>query len=334
MTSVGTPGAGGHVRPRASALHAAGRMCPYDYRYAPSVFDRPAELTTDVLYVAGGLYGNLAALDALEALGASEPRPTAIALNGDFHWFDAEPDWFAEIEARAQRHLLIRGNIETEIARDTDIGAGCGCAYPDSVANVVVERSNDILRDLRDAASSIRAQAERLSALPMHMVARIGDLKVAIVHGDAASLAGWRFAHDALDDPSNRAWLEQVHRAARVDVFASTHTCLAALRDFDFPTGRLTVINNGAAGMPNFAGTCFGLATRIATTPSPHPPLYGLTRDGIHVDAIPLGYDQDRFLARFLRRWPNGSPAYESYYQRIVAGPDHSFAQAGSVSSV
>ncbi len=314
--------------PSQPLAHAAGRMCPFDYRYAPSVFDRPAELTTETLYVAGGLYGNLAALNALEDLAAGERRPATIILNGDYHWFDAEPDWFATIEARAQHHVRLRGNIETEIARDNDIGAGCGCAYPESVTDEIVDRSNDILAELRDTAARIPGTAERLAKLPMHIVARIGDVKVAIVHGDAGSLAGWRFAHDALDDPANRAWLDEAHRTAHVDVFASTHTCLAALRDFRLPTGRLTVINNGAAGMPNFASSRSGLVTRIATTPSPYAPLYSLARDSVHIDAIPLAYDHDQFYQRFLGRWPQGSPAHASYDQRIVAGPAYSITQA------
>jgi hypothetical protein len=303
-------------------------MCPFDYRYAPSVFDRPAELTAETLYVAGGLYGNLAALEALEALAAGEREPATIILNGDYHWFDAAPDWFAAIETRAQHHVRMRGNIETEIARDTDIGAGCGCAYPESVTDEIVDRSNNILSELRETAARIPGTAGRLAKLPMHIVARIGDLRVAIVHGDAGSLAGWRFAHDALDDPLNHAWLDDAHRAAHVDVFASTHTCLAALRDFILPAGRLTVINNGAAGMPNFAGNRSGLVTRIATTRSPHAALYGLARDGVHIDAIPLGYDHDLFYRRFLARWPKGSPGHGSYAQRIVAGPAYSIAQA------
>jgi hypothetical protein len=111
-------------------------------------------------------------------------------------------------------------------------------------------------------------------------------------------------------------------------VFASTHTCLAALRDFAMPDGRLTVINNGAAGMPNFAGTTFGVLTRIAATPSPHRPLYGLARDGVQIDALAIKYDNEAFLRRFLARWPQGSHAYASYYDRIIGGPDYSIAQA------
>ncbi len=309
----------------------AGRMCPADYRYPPSVFDRPAELTADVLYVVGGLYGNLAALDQVERLAAGERAAATIVFNGDFHWFDAEPAWFAEIARRVARHRATRGNVESEIARGGDIGAGCGCAYPASVDEDVVRRSNEILADLRRTATADPGTAGRLNALPMHLVAEVGGLRIGIVHGDAHALAGWSFAHDALDDPAAPALLNAVYRAARVDVFASTHTCLAALRDFALPAGRLTVINNGAAGMPNFSGLRIGLISRIATTPSPHRPLYGIERDGVHIDAIPLAYDHDAFLGRFLARWPAGSAAHASYAGRIVSGPAYEIGQAKPV---
>ena len=164
----------------------------------------------------------------------------------------------------------------------------------------------------------------------MHLVARVGALRIGIVHGDATSLAGWGFAQEALDAADNRPWLADVRAAAKIDVFASTHTCLAALRDFTFASGRLTVVNNGAAGLPNFSGTRFGVVTRIATTPSPHQPLYGLRRDGVHIDALALEYDRQAFLARFLARWPEGTPAHASYYRRIVEGPDYALGAGGA----
>ena len=172
---------------------------------------RAAIFSADVLYVVGGLYGNFAALGEIERLAARERGPVSIVFNGDFHWFDAEPHWFAEIERGVARHHAIRGNVETEIARASDIGAGCGCAYPDDVDHGIVTRSNEILADLREVAAPETAQ--RLAALPMHLVAAVGGLRVGIVHGDAASLAGWRFAHDALDDPANDAWLAEVRGA-------------------------------------------------------------------------------------------------------------------------
>jgi hypothetical protein len=301
-----------------------GRTCPADYRYDPAVLNRPPEIVTDVLYVVGGLYGNLAALDAVEQL--AEAERAHVVFNGDFHWFDAEPAWFAEIERRVLRHAALRGNVETEIARPADIGAGCGCAYPEAVDDSTVQRSNQILDDLRTVARA--EDRARLAALPMHLVAAIGGLRVGIVHGDAGALAGWRFAHDALDDPANAGWLDDVRRCSGIDVFASTHTCLAALRDVTLPNGRLTVINNGAAGMPNFAGTTFGLISRIATCPSPHAALCGVQRDGVFIDALALRYDTVAFRDRFLARWPAGSPAHVSYVRRITDGPDYRVASA------
>jgi hypothetical protein len=303
-----------------------GRTCPADYRYAPAVFDRAPEFATSVLYVVGGLYGNLAALAEVERLADEEGA--SVVFNGDFHWFDAEQNWFAEIEQRIGCHYAIRGNVETEIARARDIGAGCGCAYPASVSEDVVRCSNEILIDLRRTAETLPGTAERLAALPMHLVADVGGLRVGVVHGDAATLAGWSFACDSLDEPAAHVMLNAVRRAAQIDVFASTHTCLAVLRDFHLRAGRLTIINNGAAGMPNFSGARIGLISRIATTPSPHRPLYGMIRDGVHIDAIALAYDSEAFHGRFLARWPKGSAAHASYFQRITAGPNHSLGRA------
>jgi hypothetical protein len=290
------------------------------------VFARTPEFRAETLYVVGGLYGNLAALAQIETLAAAERDRPEIVFNGDFHWFDAEAAWFGEIERGVTPYRALRGNVETEIARDGDIGAGCGCAYPPSVAGDVVTRSNEIIALLRTVTPP--AARVRLAQLPMHLLAQVGALRIGIVHGDAAALAGWRFAADELDNPKRRLWLADVHAAAQVDVFASTHTCLAALRDFDFAGGRLTIVNNGAAGMPNFSKSRFGVITRIATTASPHQPLYGVTRDGVHIDALALAYDTGAFRTQFSARWPAGSPAYESYYGRVTGGPDYTLRQA------
>jgi hypothetical protein len=207
-----------------------------------------------------------------------------------------------------------------------DIGAGCGCAYPDDVAADIVTRSNIILSQLRAVTTPTHRQ--RLTTLPMHLVAQVGALRIAIVHGDATSLAGWQFSHCNLDGPNQSEWLDKIRRLSGVDAFASTHTCLAALRDYSLPAGRLTVINNGAAGMPNFFGTQFGLISRISTRRSPHARVYGLQRDGVYFDALFVRYNHDKFLQQFLSRWPEGSPAYDSYFKRIVAGPDYGPSKA------
>jgi hypothetical protein len=311
-----------------------GRTCPLDYRYDPAVFARPADFAAQTLYVVGGLYGNLAAAHAIEQLAAAERRPVTIVYNGDFHWFDASDYWFDAVEQAVAPHRALRGNVETEIVRAGDVGAGCGCAYPAWIDDGVVARSNAILGELRLVAARAPSACARLAGLPMHLVASVGDLRIGIVHGDATSLAGWGFTREALAGTSASGDLSDLRAGSRIDVFASTHTCVALLHDVTLPAGRLTVINNGAAGMPNFAGARQGLISRIATMPSPHRALYGVARDGVHVDAIAVPYDHDRFYDRFVARWPAGSAAHLSYAQRILGGPNHVIAQAVSPPSL
>lgn len=294
---------------------APGRSCPVTYRYSPRVFDRAPEIVADTIYVIGGLYGNVEALAAVEAMAAREPGPVSLVFNGDFHWFDVDDGDFAAIEAGVSRHAALRGNVETEIAGE-DSGAGCGCAYPADVSDAVVSRSNEVLRRLRGTAWRAPGARERLAGLPMHLVARVGGARVGIVHGDAASLAGWGFDRDRLADPAHRRWVESMFAEAKVDAFASTHTCLPALARFDGGV----VANNGAAGMPNAPGRREGLLTRIGARPVDGDRMRGESIGGAHVQILPIAYDHDRWLGRFLSAWPDGSPAHASYHRRIVEG--------------
>ena len=298
-----------------------GRVCPTAYRYSPRVFDREPELVADTLYVIGGLYGNVEALEAVQRLAARERGPVALVFNGDFHWFDIEDGEFGRVTREVLAHRALRGNVETEIAHEPS-GAGCGCAYPADVSDAEVSRSNEILERLRATAMRFPDLRERLGALAMHLTARVGEARIGIVHGDAASLAGWGFAQDRLDAPAHARWIEAAFREARVDAFASTHTCLPAFRGFEFGAGPGVVANNGAAGMPNFGGTRFGLLTRISVAPfAGAEKLYALTAGGAHVEALKVAYDHERWRERFLASWPAGSPAHASYYRRIVEGP-------------
>lgn len=308
------------------ATPGPGRACPAHYGYSPTVFGRPPELEADTLLIAGGLYGNIEALRALEALAVEERQPAAIVFNGDFHWFDIDAQLFAAIESGTALHTRLRGNVETEIAGE-DAGAGCGCAYPDEVDEAVVERSNAILASLRETARSLPAARAALARLSAHCVARVGDARVGIVHGDAESLAGWRFDAVALDDPAQASWREEAFVRAEVDVFASSHTCRPALRRFAVGAREVAVANNGAAGMPNFAGERRGLVTRIGVEPSPAA-LYRVRSRGVFVEALPLAYDTAAFEARFLAQWPSGSPAHVSYWQRIARGTTLAVADA------
>lgn len=283
------------------------------YRYTPSVFRRAPDLKADALYVVGGLYGNAEALTIIEALYAQEPSTRKqLVFNGDHHWFDADLDWFKDIEQRVGRHFVLRGNVETELS-NTDNRAGCGCAYPDSVSNDAVERSNRILQRLRNTAQSAPDLVQQLQGRPMHAVAQIGALRIAIVHGDAYSLAGWQFDAKALQTSEQAVYYRQLFAEAQVQVFASSHTCEPVLQ---FWKNVGAVINNGAAGMPNLPVSRHGIMTRIATTP-PVQALHSVVIQGIHISAVAIPYDHQAWQARFSRCWPPDSDAEISYGSRI-----------------
>lgn len=308
---------------------APGRSCPLRYRYGPASLANASESAVQTLYVVGGLYGNRQALTALEALAARESIPPRLCFNGDFNWFNVDDAGFAAINRAVLRHDACLGNVEAEFEAADD-AAGCGCAYPDHVDAGTVARSNAIHARLCATARRHPAILGDLAALPMLRRYRVGDVRIGVVHGDAEALAGWRFDVDALDNRANHGWLQQAFALAAVDVFASSHTCLPALRRCPGLPDRI-VINNGAAGMPNLSGRRAGIVTRIGRSAPPCAPLYGTRLGDVRIDALPLDYDADAWERDFLANWPPESPAYVSYYGRIVAGPDHSLERARGV---
>jgi len=267
-----------------------GRTCPLSYRYALQ-----------------------ALLEAFEA----DPGGKALIFNGDFHWFDAEPAEFELIDETVLGFHALRGNVETEIAVPVD-GAGCGCAYPEWVGDAMVGHSNAIIERLRAAARASGRDLGALARLPMSLVAEVGGERIGIVHGDAESLAGWNFSREALATAAGAESAELQFARAGVRVFVSSHTCLPVLKEFP---GARVLINNGAAGMPNFRGERYGIATRISTTPGRRP-LYGTRCADVYVEAMPIAYDTTAWERRFLELWPPGSDAHCSYVERIRGGPD------------
>ena len=307
-----------------------GRNCPLHYRYAPADFARAAELQAETLYVIGGLYGNQPALEAVVELAAREPRPVTLVFNGDFNWFNIDDAGFRTINSEVLRHHALRGNVETEIA-DTSAAtaAGCGCGYPQWVGDGEVARSNEIIVRLRDTAQRHGELCEKLAVLPLHLVAKVADTRVAIVHGDLQSLAGWSLAQELLSDAENLNVVKKQIVTSKCQIVASSHTCLPVATTFTTPQGARAVFNNGAAGMPNFRGTHHGVITRIAATPyHDHTPLYGTRIGQAYCDAIALHYDHARWLQDFLALWPAGSPAHTSYHQRLTTGPHYTQAEA------
>jgi hypothetical protein len=311
-----------------------GRSCPLAYRYQPEALVGPAQLEAETLYVVGGLYGNLAALRAVLERADREPGgPATVACNGDFHWLDVDPQEFEAISETVMAHHATMGNVEAELASDED--AGCGCAYPDYIGDEVVDRSNQIMTRLRATASRFPGLVRRLGELPRHLTASVGGHRVAILHGDPESLAGWRLALEAMEpgdplarrqvgwhgQPTTAADLRDWFGRADVDVFASTHTGLPYAQVI--PGGRHSrvVINNGAAGLPSFAGTSYGVMTRLSSHPRPPADsLYGVSIGGLRGDALPVRFDPAQWKERFLAQWPPGSPGHHSYFTRITQG--------------
>jgi hypothetical protein len=303
-----------------------GRSCPLSYRYDPLVFRRAPDIYADTLYVVGGLYGNEQALEAITDMHAREPDATLV-FNGDFNWFNAERASFERINRHVLAHRAMRGNVETELVTADD-AAGCGCAYPQWVGDAEVERSNQIMERLRSIAQPLPQIAQALQALPINLVAEVGEIRVALVHGDLESLAGWDLAQEHVDDEVRRSRIVRQMDRAKVRIVASSHTCLPVALGLSIAGRDGAVLNNGAAGMPNFKNRLYGVITRISVRPASHvDPLYTLRVDGLYCEALAVFYDQVRFLQAFERCWVPASPAYLSYYRRIAEGPDYTVAQ-------
>ena len=279
-------------------------------------------MQVDCLWVAGGLYGNPFALEVLLESYQRERGAKALVFNGDFHWFDVDLREFEAINDTVLSYDATRGNVETELAEPC--GVGCGCGYPEWVDDGTVERSNRIIERLRIAASSLPHALARLAALPMHLRVDVAGARVAVVHGDAESLAGWGFSQEALSTEEGCESARRAFELAGVDVFASSHTCLPLLQAF---RGRGVVINNGAAGMPNFKSRTFGLATRIARSPGSEA-VYAVRFGNVFIEAVPLRYDAAAWERHFAAHWPPGSDAHTSYHRRIVNGPEYAPHQA------
>lgn len=305
-----------------------GRSCPLGYRYRPEDLGRIEAWHADTVYVIGGLYGNPWALDAIETLAASEPEPVELLFNGDFNWFNATGASFRAVNQRVLAYRALKGNVEAEIAAPSP-DAGCGCAYPSSVPQRTVALSNKIMDRLQTLGHEAPELKARLAALPRRAVSTVADVRIGIVHGDAESLAGWHFSRENLSDPGQRPRLMDWFQRARVSVFASSHTCEPVLwADSDGASRRL-IVNNGAADMPNFQGTRYGVITRLSCRPcDSQARLYGTRTGALHVDALAVKYDHTAWYAWFLSTWPPGTAAHESYADRILNGTALEMADA------
>ena len=307
--------------------------------YSSTGFSNPISLSADTAYIVGGIYGNVEALRCVLQMKLEEEQRFGIAVkllfNGDYNWLNCDAESFVEINETVLHHFAMRGNVETEL-EDTASGNGCGCNYPSDTDISLIEQSNAIMKRLQILASEFKYITAHLASLPMFCSVTVGDKVVGVLHGDAKSLAGWGFSYEAMPPPRHDDKgsdvtdpIASAFRNANVSAFASTHTGLPFLQDFMVDGTRRIIINNGAAGLPNFQGTTFGLLSRIsARHEPPSDSIYGTILGAVRFDALPIRYEADAWRKRFLANWPPGSAAYENYFDRIIKGPRHSIENA------
>lgn len=334
--------------------------CPPGYRLGAEALRDAPSFQCSTLYAVGGLYGNPYALAAIQE--RAEQEAATLVFNGDFNFFNAEPCWWRHLneEVRGgERQIAMAGNVEIEMAK-AGAYTGCGCGYPEYVDRGVVERSDRIVEALRRSAHEADASEllEWIRGLPRALVAEMptdggGVARVGIVHGDVDSSAGWQLGVEAMEPPDDtlrqRLGCADPHAPARympttprervlgwcetagVSGLLCTHTCLpfgqilSGEASPPGPRGDATaaVFNNGAAGMPNFAGERgTGLVTRVSSDPAPPADsLYGGVVDGLRFDAVRIHYDHEAWAARVSERWPEGSDVHRSYHARMQGGP-------------
>lgn len=300
----------------------AGRSCPIRYQYGAAKIAQVPATQCDVLYVVGGLYGNAFALNAVEQLASKESGNVRICFNGDFNWFNKSLEDFVHINQRVLNHDCILGNVEAELGEPLDV-ADCGCAYPENVDQGVVDRSNFIHTELKQCAQQQPELLDRLLQRPFFARYSVGELNVAVVHGDGDSLAGWRFDPAHLKQTDEAPWRAALFEKAQVNVFASSHTCSAAFHHEPLPNRQTGLIsNNGAAGMASEPGSLNGLFTRISATRLNNTALVfqSTQLNGMWVEQVRVQFDQAAWQQHFLGQWPEGTAAYTSYFKRISEG--------------
>lgn len=138
-----------------------------------------------------------------------------------------------------------------------------GCAYPECTSDESVARSNRIHKMLSFALDANPNLKNMLQDRPSTLVVNVCGRKVGIAHGDEKLLGGWDDSRESLQDILRQDEVDTFMAQNDLDVFTTTRTCAPAA--IKLACG--AVIDNGAAGFPNFIGENFGLCVRIAKTP-------------------------------------------------------------------
>lgn len=266
--------------------------------------EKHTEVEVDEIFIAGGIYGNIFALEKLAKIAQN----SLVVLNGDYHWFDVG-EHFDAVEKLIKKHnfLALNGNVELGLSSDE---LSCNCNYPElesKETKIYAEQIYEILKNSLNAE-----QKEILKPRKTSLNVKIGSKNLAIIHGDEKSVNGWGFDRANL----NQKRLNEINlwlKSNNFDIIASTHTCLSVACMLE----NGVFINNGSAGMPNFSEFRTGLVTRVAKTQNENA-LYRAKLDEIYIELIRLKYDNKAFVSYFDKIWKPQSPAQKSYKNRIL----------------
>ena len=214
------------------------------------------QLSGEIL-VFGGVYSNLAALEALIEVAVQRGIPPVnMICSGDVVAYCAEAEECAQL-IRGLGCPVLSGNCEVQLSKDAD---DCGCGYePGSVCSLL---SRDWFAHAKNSLSP--ASKRWMGQLPDRIVFENGGQRFVVVHGTATDIAGFLW-------PSSSD-LEVDHQFNVLESQVGPFDCVIAGHS-GIPTAASTTqgqwYNPGAVGMPPHDGDprgCYGLLSDGAVT--------------------------------------------------------------------
>ena len=227
-----------------------------------------AMTTPDTLLVFGGVYGNLAALEALlEWADKRGLNDSALLNTGDLIAYCADGAAVAQLMQKRPGIRNIRGNCERSVADDSP---DCGCGFtPGSACDLLATAW------FTHAKNTIpQADKTWLGNLPEQLTFTFNNRKITALHASAQS--DNQFIFPSTDKAEKAAQIQ----ALDADAVICGHSGIPFTQELTDKTGRtLLWHNSGALGMPANDGT-----------PRTWFSLWQSTGQSIQIDHIPLDY--------------------------------------------
>jgi predicted phosphodiesterase len=206
-------------------------------------------LSGDILLF-GGIYSNVAALQALEEQAALFGiAPSNMLCSGDIVAYCADAE-ACVARIRALGCPIIAGNCEIQLASDAD---DCGCGYEEGTECSLLSR-NWYAHARADVSAENKVW---MSKLPDWIVFEHGNKRYVIVHGGASDIS--RFVWPTTPVAEIAAEISTIEaQIGAIDCVIAGHTGIAV----DVVVGKVRWVNSGAVGMPPHDGDqrgCFAV---------------------------------------------------------------------------